>query len=399
MPDALDAAVQALTAEGVEPDVARRAAVAALWMETGHLPGPALEADLDLLPRAREFVALAEAQEVAHLQASGAVEDLATFAEGDAPEAGSSPRVLREAHLLHPGTFNGHSFTRADLAEVVANFDPQDPPPIQLDHSSSARDTQGYVRAVRLSGDSLRALLEFRGSEAAAKVADGLWRKLSAGIYLKPKRRLKEVSVTPFPAVSGPEPARVLTERSADMPEETAADTPAETTPENPPEVQPETPEAPASEPAPAAEPEPEEKPEAPAPDASLAQARDSEKEAILAEHQATIARLEAELARQADLVRLKEDTALVAEFVSTGRTAPAASKAELDFVRALSGEQRAAYVALKQSTPPLVTLGRQSMPSASKDGRKTEAEASSEAEEMLAQAGYKKGKDGRWKR
>ena len=88
-----------------------------------------------------------------------------------------------------------------------------------------------------------------------------------------------------------------------------------------------------------------------------------------------------------------------MAEFVSTGRTAPAASKAELDFVRALSGEQRAAYVALKQSTPPLVTLGRQSMPSASKDGRKTEAEASSEAEEMLAQAGYKKGKDGRWKR
>ena len=48
--------------------------------------------------------------------------------------------------------------------------------------------------------------------------------------------------ITPFPAVGGDEPARVLTERSADMPEETAADTPAETTPENPPEEQPETP-------------------------------------------------------------------------------------------------------------------------------------------------------------
>lgn len=196
MPDALDTAVQALTAEGVAPDVARRAAVAALWRETGRLPSPGVEAPVDLLPLAREFVALAEAQEVATMQATGPLEDLATFAEEDAPAAGSLPRILREAHLLHPGTFNGHTFTRADLAEVVANFDPQDPPPIQLDHSLSARDTQGYVRALRMDGDKLRALLEFRGQEAESKVADGLWRKLSAGIYLKPKRRLKEGSQT-----------------------------------------------------------------------------------------------------------------------------------------------------------------------------------------------------------
>ena len=102
MPDCLDAAVQALTAEGVAHDVARRAAVAALWVETGRLPSPGVESDVDLLPRAREFVALAEAQDVACLQAQGALEELATFAEADAPEAPSSPRVLREAHLRHP---------------------------------------------------------------------------------------------------------------------------------------------------------------------------------------------------------------------------------------------------------------------------------------------------------
>ena len=163
MPDCIDTATQALTAEGVAEDVARRAAVVAFWAETGRMPAPDAGTDVDLTTRAREFVALAAAEEVARLQAGG-LEDLATFAEQDAPEA-SGPRALREAHLLHPGTFNGHQFSRADLQQVVDNFDPADPPPIQLDHSLSARDTQGYVRSLRMEGDKLRALLEFRGQE------------------------------------------------------------------------------------------------------------------------------------------------------------------------------------------------------------------------------------------
>ena len=389
MPDALDTAVQALTAEGVAPDVARRAAVAALWRETGRLPSPGVEAPVDLLPLAREFVALAEAQVVATMQATGPLEDLATFAEEDAPAAGSLPRILREAHLLHPGTFNGHTFTRADLAEVVANFDPQDPPPIQLDHSLSARDTQGYVRALRMDGDKLRALLEFRGQEAESKVADGLWRKLSAGIYLKPKRRLKEVSVTPFPAVSGPEPARVLTEGDPAMDEE-------KTIQEALPEA---AVEEPVEEPAQQAEPVAEEPAPEPLPAQGAALAEEEERQAILAAHEAEIARLRAELEGKERLVRLQEDTALVAEFVATGRSTPAMNEAELKFVQTLTPEQRTAYVALKETAPAYVSMGRRSMPDVTRPGKASAREQKAQSEALLAEAGYRKGEDGRWTR
>ena len=178
--------------------------------------------------------------EVYLLEPSG-VGALVNFQEGDAPPINADvPRELREAEVLRPGTYTDMAgqrvtFTVADLHEYARNFDPADPPPIQLDHSKSARDTQGYVRAVRMDGDKLRALLEFRGQEAVTRVSDGLWRKLSAGVYLRPQKRLKEVSVTPFPAVAGPEPARVLTQGGNDMDEQTPApveDIAPETVPE-----------------------------------------------------------------------------------------------------------------------------------------------------------------------
>ena len=136
MPNCIDTATQALTAEGVAEDVARRAAVVAYWAETGHMPTPDAGTDIDLTTRAREFVALAAAEEVARLQAGG-LEDLATFAEQDAPEA-SGPRVPREAHLLHPD-LHGHQFSRAD-PQQVGPLRPEDPPP-SVDHSLSAWDT------------------------------------------------------------------------------------------------------------------------------------------------------------------------------------------------------------------------------------------------------------------
>jgi hypothetical protein len=128
------------------------------------------------------------------------------FQESDAPPAAPDvPRELREAEVLRPGTYTDMSgrrvtFTVADLHEYVRYHDPADPPPIQLDHSKSARDTQGYVRALRVAGDRLLALTEFLGTYAVEQVRAGLWRKLSGGMYLQPKR-MKELTVTPFPAV------------------------------------------------------------------------------------------------------------------------------------------------------------------------------------------------------
>jgi len=97
------------------------------------------------------------------------VGDLVHFQEGDAPPADANvPRLLREAEVLRPGTYTDMSgqrvaFTVDDLHEYARNYNPADPPPIQLDHSKSARDTQGYVRALRVAGDRLLALTRVPG--------------------------------------------------------------------------------------------------------------------------------------------------------------------------------------------------------------------------------------------
>ena len=157
--------------------------------------------------------------EVYLLQPSG-VGDLVHFQESDAPPAAPDvPRLLREAEVLRPGSYTDMhgqrvTFTVADLHEYARNYNPADPPPIQLDHSKSARDTQGYVRALRVAEDRLLALTEFLGTYAVENVKAGLWRKLSGGMYLNP-RRMKELTVTPFPAVGT---ARLLREEDEDTP-------------------------------------------------------------------------------------------------------------------------------------------------------------------------------------
>ena len=90
------------------------------------------------------------------LEPSG-VTDLANFQEADAPPAAPDvPRLLREAEVLRPGSYTDMhgqrvSFTEADLQEYARNYNPADPPPIQLDHSKSARGHPG-LRAVAARG-------------------------------------------------------------------------------------------------------------------------------------------------------------------------------------------------------------------------------------------------------
>jgi len=133
-------------------------------------------------------------REVMLLQPTAALGDLVHFAEGDAPATDPGvPRLLKEAEVLRPGTYVDMSgkrvtFTEADLQAYAASFNAQDPPPIQLDHSKSARDTQGYVRRLAVVDGRLMALAEFLGSYAVDNVRAGLWKKLSGGLYLEPRR-------------------------------------------------------------------------------------------------------------------------------------------------------------------------------------------------------------------
>ena len=104
----------------------------------------------------------------------------------------------------------------------------------------------------------------------------------------------------------------------------------------------------------------------------SLAALTESNPEAaaILAEHEQKIARLEAENQRQAQLIRLREDTAQVETWLSEGRSVPAMTKRELEFISGLDATQREAYAALKQAAPAYVHLGRKSRPSTNPEGK-----------------------------
>lgn len=84
-------------------------------------------------------------------------------------------------------------------------------PPIQLDHSKSARDTVGRligdltVGEHELSdGTKVKALLgtvRVLGAENVEKVEDGRWAHLSIGADLK-KHLVSELTITPFPAAA-----------------------------------------------------------------------------------------------------------------------------------------------------------------------------------------------------
>lgn len=303
--------------------------------------------------------------EVYLLEPSG-VGALVNFQESDAPPVNADvPRELREAEVLRPGTYTDMSgqrvtFTVDDLHEYARNYDPADPPPIQLDHSKSARDTQGYVRALRVAGDRLLALTEFLGTYAVEQVRAGLWRKLSGGMYLNPKR-MKELTVTPFPAVGT---ARLLREENKKTPAEPGDGGAEMDETKNPTE---EAVENPAEKPAE----ESVENAEAPK-GSSLAALAESNPEAaaILQEHEQKIARLEAENQRQAQVIQLREDTAQVETWLSEGKSVPAMSKLELEFLSGLNATQRQAYAALKQASPAYVHLGRKSRPSTNPEGK-----------------------------
>jgi hypothetical protein len=301
--------------------------------------------------------------------------DLNAFLAEDAPPLGlaeDAPRLLREAHLLHPGVFNGHDFTAAELRAFATSFRPEDPPPLQLDHSQKARDTVGYLRAVRLvhddSGPKLRGLVEFLGAEAVTAVREGRWRKLSLGLRLRPRPEIRELSVTPFPAVSDPEPARVLAEGGI-MDEETTQEAPVGT-----PEPAQDEPEKPDNETPEDAQDEPTE-------------ADEAEEKGLSEGGERTLNLTNDE---RAELLALREEREmrLVADQVegllASGRSVPALREKESAFLRSLTPDQREDYLALRKASPPIVTLGRLSRPDTNPPGTTNQAQVEQEAREML---------------
>lgn len=362
----------------MDPRKARSACSIAFWQQHGMRPRVAdatgLDPDSDLTEAARSAAAaLSEADDYAVKRTE--LRELAAANPDDygaRPVPDETPREMREVLVMTPGTYGWaeHTWTLADLQEIARNFDAGDPPPVQLDHSYSARDTVGYVRGLRLQGEALYALAEFIGSEAVERVRTGLYRKVSAGLLIQPIQALRELSVTPFPAVAH----AAIKKEEIDM---AIGATPAPSA--TPPAAATAQAATLSTTPAPAA-------PEQPAAAPLAVDQTSVELRATLEAQQARIAQLEAQQAEQAKLARQAQDNADYIELCQAGKTvsAPEVKALELKILGSLTAEQRPDYLALRKALPNAWPTGRTVTADLSRDGS-TRAAEDEEAKRLSA--------------
>ncbi len=254
------------------------------------------------------------------------------------------PWIEVDATLFYAGRHRPKDplWTTEDLDAMDAQFQPPTGDldwsvPIQLDHSDSARDTQGHLRLtwrekVTIDGEEregLKGRLRYVGRDAVEKVKAGLYRKLSLAIYLDSKA-IREVTVTPFPQLAG---ATNHTESEED------------------PMAKPATQEAPA-----AAEQQKE-------PDTKTF--AEGSLEAIRAEfaertrkQQEQIDAQQKLIQEQGKVIRFTELARIVDKYSEENKTLPSMRDAELALVETLSEEQLALYHEYKKATPDLVNFG-----------------------------------------
>jgi hypothetical protein len=146
--------------------------------------------------------------------------EITTPAKAD--ESGNKAELVRDAMFVYAGKFESMDgpveIKDEHVENLCKNFNDhitqlsaggseiavKNYPPIQLDHTTSARDTVGRVIGPLTVGtfEGKKALfgkVKFLGEENVAKAADGRWTHLSIGADLD-TCKLNELTVTPFPA-------------------------------------------------------------------------------------------------------------------------------------------------------------------------------------------------------
>lgn len=129
--------------------------------------------------------------------------DIAEFMSTDTK--GEDGIFLKDALLFETGKHRGKDFTTEDLQILAQSFNPDSPVPVQLDHSSSTKDTVGFVKKVWIDGNKLLGQLQIVDEKMQQRIEKGLSKKLSIGFYVDGKTRkpssLREVSIVAFPQV------------------------------------------------------------------------------------------------------------------------------------------------------------------------------------------------------
>ena len=174
-------------------------------------------------------------EEVITFKAVGAtVEDPSRWTEGTMSTTGD-PWIEMPALLFYTGRHKGQDWTEDRLQRLANNFsEPKGEMdwtvPGQLDHSESARDTTGHLRKVWKSGKNLWGIVRHIGKEAVQNAKNGIWKKLSLGIYSS-RDTIREYSITPFPHLTH---ATTFSETTEPESEEPMADTPTKQSPPAP---------------------------------------------------------------------------------------------------------------------------------------------------------------------
>lgn len=267
----------------------------------------------------------------------------------------SGDAIIKKSRLFYPGTHNGKKFVEDDIRKIAESFVTGEFIPLQLDHSDSARDTIGRVINVFQEGDTLYGHLLFLGKDAVENVRLGKWKKVSIGIKLR-DRKLFEVSITPFPALTDAEifSTKGMTELSNTAgkvkgQQDAAAEKQAE-------EVKTDF---------------KVDKIEA---QVDVMEFRELQSNFVKLHEMFTASEkeketLKASLATTQKELRLKQDEDFVETFAKAGKTTPAMKDAETKLFHSLNEEQRKLFVAFKEASPVIVDYKMYSSANAQKPG------------------------------
>lgn len=124
---------------------------------------------------------------------------LESFSQGTPDED-----LLKDAELFSSGIHRGRNYTTKDLQALADSFKPEEQVPVQLDHSSSVRDTVGFLQEVSVKDGKLLGKLRIIEDFAKEKISRKLMNKLSVSFYTDKEgnpTKLREVSLVAFPQV------------------------------------------------------------------------------------------------------------------------------------------------------------------------------------------------------
>ncbi|QWG85738.1 hypothetical protein [Bacillus mycoides] len=112
--------------------------------------------------------------------------------------------LIKDAELFSVGVHRGKPYTVSDLHALANSFNAEENVPLQLDHSTSVRDTAGFLQSVSVVGNKLMGKIRVVDEAIKKKVANKIAKKISISFYTdnqgKPTK-IREVSLVAFPQV------------------------------------------------------------------------------------------------------------------------------------------------------------------------------------------------------